>query len=152
MYNQYVMWFARYGNLHAVSCTGPIEDIVDWVAEMDQEDIRDYDEHGIPEALERAGSGIVEGFWDLVNARREAMTQERKQRAEEYSRRLAERKESGEQMYRILLKPPDGVGGNHLGRRPVAIRLGLTHDAVIKQRDELEALYGCDRIVVELNR
>ena len=147
---QYIVWFAHYGSVDWEPHPGPLEEIVDWVAGMDEEDTNQYDQHGIPLAVERIGTGLVDGFDEMVDARQEARKREREAHAARYAaEREHRRAEQGDQpRFRVRLKPPESVGTG-LARCGVVLATWLTQEQAIAETDQLAATFGKDRINME---
>jgi uncharacterized protein YcaQ len=142
----YILWFAHYGSLEYEKRRGPLEDIVKEVADYDDEDTHSYDSHGIPLDLELVGSGVVENFDALVEARRAEIETERKAAAAEYARKRAAEPVDDRPKYHIYLSPP--TEHKQLGRS-VCVAAHLPMDKLVSERDRLEAIFGKDRITVK---
>jgi len=142
----YIMWFAHYGTLEFERMDDSLEGIVDEVANYDDESTSEYDCHGIPLDLELVGSGVVENFHTLVDARREQLKVERAATAEEYARKRAAEPVDNTPKYHIYLSAP--TEHTHLGRG-VCIAARLPLDELVAERDRLEAIFGKDRITVK---
>ena len=148
----YIVWFAHFGSIDHQTHPGPLEDIVDWVAGMQDEATYEYDAHGIPLAVEHIGHGVIEGFDDMVEARAAEQEQERQERAQQYLAEQARRRaEQPGPRYMLRLQPPPNVGKGMARCGPV-IASGLTHEQCIAERDRLAAVFGEDRIGVQEQR
>lgn len=139
----YLLWFAKFGSLEFREMDD-IEEAVELVVRLRDQSIsmHEYDEYGSPDCLECVGRGIVEGFFDRCDALEEQQERERQQWLVE-----RERAQTAGPRYSISLSAPAGKSP-HLRRTPVHLVGGLDGEAVIVERDRLEALFGRDRITV----
>jgi hypothetical protein len=139
----YLLWFAKFGHLEfrQMDC---LEDAVELVVRLRNQStsMAEYDEYGSADALERVGSGVVEDFFDLCDQREE-------QNAREWAEELKARKRAKDPgpHFEIRITPPAGLSP-HLSRGTEWLVGGLDGEAVIVERDRLEALFGRDRVTV----
>lgn len=142
----YLLWFAKFGHLEFQQMD-TLEDAVELVVRLRDQSttMAEVDEYGVPDALERVGSDVVEDFFELCDAREE---QNAREWAEELKRA---RSVNPGPRYSIQLSPPAELSP-FLPRSPGHLVGGLDGEQVIVERDRLEALFGRDRVTVRQER
>lgn len=140
-----LLWFAKFGHLEFQQMD-TLEDAVELVVRLRDQSttMAEVDEYGVPVALECVGSGLVEDFFELCDAREE---QNAREWAEELKARERARSENPGPRYRIQLFPPADLSP-FLSCSPVHLIGGLDGEAVIVERERLEVLFGRDRVSV----
>ncbi len=145
----YLLWFAKFGHLE-FQHMDTLEDAVELVVRLRDQStsMAEVDEYGVPDALERVGSGVIEDFFELCDAREE---QNAREWAEELKARERARSANPGPRYSLQLSPPADLSP-FLSRFPGHLIGGLDGEAVIVERDRLEALFGRDRVTVRQER
>lgn len=141
----YLLWFAKFGSLEFQQMD-TVEDAVELVVRLRDQStsMAEYDQYGSPDALERVGSGVVEDFFELCDAREE---QQARERVEWLKGRERERTQNPGPRFDILITPPKDLSP-FLWRYPGHLVGDLDGEAVITERDRLEALFGRERVTV----
>lgn len=146
----YLLWFAHYKSL-VFERMEDVAEAIDLVLLLDDCDTSTFDQHGCVLDLERVGYGIVSDFdQQCEDARKKREAEWAAERARIQRKREANPEPSGPR-YRIRLKGPDGVGKG-LYSHGEYIAHDLDSEAVIVERDRLEAIFGTARIKVEASR
>lgn len=140
----YLLWFAHFGSLECREMDS-LEDAIDLVVRLRNAETWEYDEYGSADFLECVGHGIVEDFF----ARCDAAEEQRQREWRELQAHQARERASNPQgpRYSIELSPPEDQS-RFLSRPAQHLMGGLDGEAVIVERDRLEALFGADRITV----